>query len=299
MTHTPTITHFPDTPLWTAIVTPMLPDGNVDFASLDTLIQQQVDAGNGILLLGSTGEALAFTTAEKRAIFDHVIANKPDTPLMVGIGGFQLPEELEWITYCQKAGVDAFLLGSPIYAKPGPEGQYQWFKALLDHSTKPCMIYNIPGRSAVVLSLDALARLKDHDNFWAIKEAGGTVQRLIDDRDTLPGIDLFSGDDALLPGMAAEGARGLISVASNVWPKATHKYVRDALANPTRDDLTTLGEAMNSLFLVSNPIPAKCLLAKRGDIQYDTLRAPLTAEELTDIAPILAADKTINDWYTQ
>ncbi len=294
---TETIRHFPETPLWTALVTPMLPDGSIDYASLDTLVAQQNEAGNGILLLGSTGEALAIPLKQRKALINHVLANRPDVPIMSGIGGFQLQEELAWLDFCQQAGVNAFLLGSPIYAKPGPEGQYQWFKAMLDRSTKPCLIYNIPGRSALSLSLDSLKRLADHPHFWGIKEASGDLDRVRETRSALPHINLYSGDDALMPAMSKEGAVGLVSVASNVWPKATHAFVLKAKEDPNAPDLADMEGPMNTLFMVSNPIPAKCLLAERGDIAHNTLLAPLTADEIKDISPLLKADQEAKQWF--
>ena len=117
-------------PLWTALVTPFTDAGEVDYAILDQLVAQQQAANNGILLLGSTGEGLALTLKEQQAIVEHVCQLNPTVPLMVAVGGMNLKQQIAWVEYCNKLPIHGYLLGSPLYAKPGVIGQTHWFENL-------------------------------------------------------------------------------------------------------------------------------------------------------------------------
>jgi len=165
-----------DNILWTALITPFDHRGEVDYASLMNLIRMQEEAGNGILLLGSTGEGLAICDDEKQKLIELVSSKSLKTPLMIGVGGHQLKQQLSWMQFCQKFPIDAFLLVTPYYARPEYCGQMKWFSQLLDSSQKPCMLYNIPKRSGCSLNQDAVKDLCSHPNFWAIKEASGSIE---------------------------------------------------------------------------------------------------------------------------
>jgi 4-hydroxy-tetrahydrodipicolinate synthase len=135
--------------LWTALVTPMQADGSVDFVSLENIVRRQEAAGNGILLLGSTGEGLALDQEEKKSVVSFVSRMNPDVAVMAGVGGFNLKMQQQWIETCNHLNINAFLLVAPLYSKPRPVGMESWFRSLLDVSGKPCMLYNIPGRTGV------------------------------------------------------------------------------------------------------------------------------------------------------
>jgi len=285
-----------DFALWTALVTPLKTDGLVDLESLTTLVKQQDAAKNGLLILGSTAEALNLTLKNKKAIIEHVINLKPSSPIMVGVGGHLQEECLEWIAYLETLSIHAYLFVTPLYAKPGPEGQYEWFKTLMDKVTKPVMLYNVPGRTAVPMSTEAVARLKDHKNYWAIKEASGSVEKFKEFLKASGNKPVYCGDDALLSDFVAAGSCGLISVASNAWPKETHLYVQQCL-NKTFDAKELWTKASNSLFVTSNPVPVKRLLAERGDIASSRMAPPLSALDMKSAAPVLDADKEVKRWF--
>ena len=247
-------------PLWTALVTPLRADGTVDYPSLSQIVRHQADAGNALLLLGSTGEGLALSNAEQRQVVEYVVELKPEVPLMVAVGGCRLMEQQAWISFCNTLDIDAYLLASPLYAKPGREGQYDWFSHLLETAAHPCMIYNVPSRAGVDLDPLALARLTEFDNFWAIKEASGSLARFESYRDACPNVALYSGDDGLFPQHAALGAAGLVSVCANVWPQATSRYVNEHLSNRGEPIEPMWQQAIDSLFTVANPIPVKVLM---------------------------------------
>jgi 4-hydroxy-tetrahydrodipicolinate synthase len=282
--------------LWTAVITPMNDQHQVDFEALTAIIKDQCEANNGLLVLGSTGEALNITLDEKKKIVEHVINLKPLSPIMVGVGGHQLQETMDWVKYLETQQIHAYLMVTPLYAKPGPVGQYQWFKALMDASTKPVMLYNVPGRTAVALSTEAVAQLSNHKNFWAIKEASGSVEKFKDYLKAANGKAVYCGDDALMPEFALAGSSGLVSVASNSWPAETNLYVEKCLTK-TFDDKALWTEASNSLFLVSNPVPVKRLMYETGKIKTPFMFAPLSHEDLKDITKLQIANEQVKAWY--
>lgn len=285
-------------PLWTAVITPMKEDGTVDYESYGALLKEQEAAGNGVLTLGSTGEALNIDESERREVLAYTLKQNLKVPVMVGVGGINLRETTEWVEYLNTQPIHAVLLVTPLYAKPGDEGQYEWFKTLLDKTKFPAMLYNVPSRTGKPMSVKAVARLKDHKNFWAIKEASGSTEEFKKYREAAPQARIYSGDDAMTPKFCPLGGVGLVSVASNVWPAATHRYVEQCL-NGTLKDEQMWADCANSLFAASNPIPAKVLLAKLGRIRAANLRAPLTHKELPDCSAQIEADKKINTWFTK
>lgn len=285
-----------DYPLWTALVTPFNQNGEVDYEDLAKLLKQQEEAQNGILILGSTGEALNIEPAIRKEIVSFCCEQKLNVPLMVGVGGALIQSCQNWIEWLNQQKIHSLLIVTPLYAKPGPKGQTAWFKRLLDAAKLPCVLYNVPGRTAVAMAIESVQELKDHPNFFGIKEASGNVEKFSEYKNAAGEEKImYCGDDGLMPEFTAAGAKGLISVASNVWPKATHLYVQQNLAGSfTEKDLWK--EAANSLFLVANPIPAKRLLQARGDIKNAYLQLPLLAEELDSVDSLLANDERISRW---
>lgn len=282
--------------LWTAVITPMLDTGAVDFESLTRVVNQQVEAQNGLLILGSTAEALNLSLTDRKAIIEHVVKMNPAMPIMVGVGGNLLEEQKEWMTYLAGLNVHAYLLVTPHYAKPGPKGQFEWFKALMDHSTRPCMLYNVPGRTGVAMSTEAVSRLNGHRNFWAIKEASGSVEKFKEYLTAAGGKQVFCGDDGLMPDFANAGSAGLVSVASNSWPRETHLYVEQCLKK-TFDAKELWTKAANSLFVCSNPVPVKRLMFERGTIRSPKMAAPLSHDDMTSAEPVLTAHDAVTKWF--
>jgi 4-hydroxy-tetrahydrodipicolinate synthase len=292
-----------DCPLWTALITPLHQDGSIDFDSLADIAKLQVQTGNGILLLGSTGEGLALTSDEQFSIVEF-ICNLQDTllikaPLMVAVGGYNLPEQINWINRCNELNIHSYLLGTPLYAKPGEVGQTQWFKTLLDAAKFPCMLYNVPSRSGVEIPLATVQNLQDHPNCWAMKEASGDLNKFLNFSQHCPNIDLYTGEDAMMPYLVPAGVKGLVSVCANVWPKATKTYVELCLAGQTQTMFPLWNNAVDALFSVANPIAVKVLMHEKKVISTPTLRAPLTHLELTDNTALLAFDEQINQWLAQ
>ncbi|MDX1617333.1 MAG: 4-hydroxy-tetrahydrodipicolinate synthase [Balneolaceae bacterium] len=292
-------TELNETRLWTALVTPMKENGDIDLEDLAGLIHKQDEAGNGVLVLGSTGEGLALGGEDKKQVVNTATSLNVDVPVMVGVGGFNLREQIEWIEHCHEYDPDAFLLVTPLYAKPEKRGQVEWFRALMDAADRPCMLYNVPSRTGTWLEVDALRQLAGHPNLYALKEAGGSIERFQSYRNAVPELPIYSGDDGLTPYFALNGCRGLVSVMANVWPKAAHRYLELCLDGEVKDLVTHWKEPIASLFSVSNPIPSKALLREKGWIKTSTLRPPLSSEDITDTERLQKADKSITKWYEE
>lgn len=288
-----------DCTLWTALITPFTENGEVHYEDLQALVRQQDQAGNGILLIGSTGEGLALTTSEKRMIVDAVCGLPLSVPVMVGVGGYNLDEQKEWISYCNEAGADAFLLVTPLYAKPGKVGQAAWFQVLLDEADAPCMIYNVPSRTGVDLETEALAQVADHKNCWSVKEAGGSITGFEFLTKQFSDLPFFAGDDALYPYYCIPGCAGLVSVASNVWPEQTKLYLEHGQTGKLAGLTSPWSDASRMLFTAPNPVPVKKLMKEKGMIETDRVRPPLTENEAVDKKKLLEADQQIQTWYNQ
>ena len=289
-------------PLWTAMVTPMNTDGSIDFNSLENLLRKQEKAGNGVLVLGSTGEGLNLNEEEKREVVTFTKELDLDIPMMVGVGGFDLPAQADFIHFCNEVEPDALLLVTPLYAKPGAEGQFEWFSELMGETEIPCMLYNVPSRTGVKMHPSVPARLnKEFDHLLGVKEASGSVQEFKEFRREAPNVKFYSGDDGLTPAFSKEGGVGLVSVASNVWPKATHKYTELCLEGETDDLFPIWKNATDALFKAPNPVPAKVLLNRKGWIEHDTVRLPLSLGDISQEVEeeLVKADREIAAWFSE
>jgi 4-hydroxy-tetrahydrodipicolinate synthase len=288
-------------PLWTAIVTPMNNDSTVDYESFEKILREQESAQNGIVILGSTGEALNLNKDECRKILEFGLALKLKVPVMTGIGGFNQKETLEYVKYLNTlSALDAYLVVTPLYAKPGEHGQTEWFKAIMDLANKPCMLYNVPGRTGVKMNFNAVKNLRNHKNFWAIKEASGSVEDFKKYGEMNSNARLYSGDDGMVPDYAPHGCKGLVSVASNSWPQETHAYVVNALENKlSAAEIGLWKKACDTLFIAANPVPVKNLMASQGKIKTNVLRSPLDYRDLSDNTPVLEANKLVQNWFKE
>ncbi len=285
-----------DTRIWTALVTPMDQSGKVDTDGLLSLIARQQEAGNGVLLLGSTGEGLALGLEEKKSVIEAANRFGPNVPVMAGVGGFNLEEQKRWIEWAG-GKVDAFLLVAPLYAKPGPEGMKLWFRELLDASERPCMIYNIPSRSGVKIPPEVVQSLEGHSRLWALKESSGNLEEYVAFRGASPDLYIYSGDDKMMPQFARAGCQGLVSVASNVWPEAVGRYEEGCQQGKISENDEPWARAVELLFSAPNPIPAKALLAEKGWIDHAAVRLPLTQEESFSRKDLAEADRKIEEWF--
>jgi 4-hydroxy-tetrahydrodipicolinate synthase len=286
--------------LWTAVATPMNEDSSIDYESFEKLLREQEAAKNGVVVLGSTGEALNLNKSEMKKILEHTLKLNLSVPVMTGLGGYNLEETIEYLKFLETLPLDAYLMVTPLYAKPGEHGQTNWFKNLMDVATKPCMLYNVPSRTGVKMNFNAVKNLANHKNFWAIKEASGSVEDFKKYAEMNPKARIYSGDDGMVPDFTPFGCKGLVSVASNTWPSETHLYVEKALSKKlTADEDKLWKDACDTLFIAANPVPVKNLLHAQNKIKTKVMRAPLHHADLADNSPLIAADKKIKTWFKE
>jgi 4-hydroxy-tetrahydrodipicolinate synthase len=282
--------------MWTALVTPFL-QGVVDFDSFKILLHQQEAAGNGIVLFGSTGEGLALEDDEKKEMLLFALKHVSRVPIMAGVGGFNLRLTKEWLSFCDTLPIHSYLMPVPLYAKPGIEGQIHWFKSLMDHVSKPCMIYNLPSRAGIRLFPEVLQALAEHPNCWALKDSSGSVLEFTAYKNHAPHLEIYSGDDLMMPAFAPLGAKGLVSVASNIWPEATKHYAKACFQDTP--SIAPWEEVIESLFETSNPIPAKALLHDLGVISSCEARPPLSPKDLSSLHNLRKSHVLVTQWMKE
>ncbi len=278
----------------TALVTPFTADGKVDERALAALVEWQIAEGiHGIVPVGSTGEAVTLSLAERERIVRVVVeAVKGRVPVIAGAGSNDTSAAIEASRVLGKAGATHLLHVSPMYNKPPQRGIVAHFRAVADASPLPVVLYNVPGRTGSNMSAETTLELAEHANICAVKEASGNTGQ-IDAilRGRPEGFAVLSGDDGLTLAVMAAGGDGVISVISNAVPKLCAQLT-DALA---KSDLATaslihhrLAPLVDAAFIESNPIPIKAALAMMGKLQ-NVLRLPLVPLESKHEARMSAA----------
>jgi len=269
-----------------AIVTPMRPDGAVDFEAWARLLEFHAANGTqGVVVGGSTGESATLRDAELRELATRACEQLRGRALVIaGAGTSSTATTLERVRWLSELAVDAMLLVTPPYNRPPQEGLYLHFAAAAAASSKPILLYNVPARTAVDMQPATVARLARVAGIAGIKEAVPEAARVRELVDSCPrDFVVLSGDDLTAHEAIAAGARGVISVTANVAPRAMSQMVAAALrgegARAAQLD-ARLGALHRELFVEANPIPTKWLLAQMGLISPG-VRLPLTplAEE--------------------
>ena len=267
----------------TAIVTPLNENG-IDYEQFGRLIDWQISEGiSAIVAVGTTGEGSTLTDSEhKEAIKFCVEKVAGRVPVIAGTGSNDTAYAIELTKYACEVGADAMLLVTPYYNKATQKGLIESFKATADASTKPCILYNVPSRTGCNLLPSSVAVLADHPNIVGIKEACGDISQiaelcaLVGDK-----IAVYSGNDDQIVPVLSLGGVGVISVLSNIMPKATQKICDDYMSGNVQDARKaqlSLLPLINSLFCEVNPIPVKAAVAAMGYCD-NYLRLPLTPME--------------------
>lgn len=267
---------------YTAIVTPFEEDGSIDESALQSLIASQIRGGvDGIVPVGTTGESPTLDYDEHiRVIELSVKFAKGKLKVLAGSGANSTKEAIYLTKGAEKVGADGSLQVCPYYNKPTQEGLYQHFKEIAASTKLPIVLYSIPGRCGVEISVDTVERLaKECKNIVGIKEAGGSCDKVSQLRIRLgKKFDILSGDDSLTIPFMSVGADGVISVASNIIPSQIAKMVKAFLEGDSKT-ATRLHLAyyplFKDLFIETNPIPIKAALAMAGMIK-EVYRLPLT-----------------------
>jgi 4-hydroxy-tetrahydrodipicolinate synthase len=277
-----------------AIVTPMHADGRVDEQAFRRLVDWHVEQGtDAIVAVGTTGESATLDEDEHCAAIALVVEHAAGRiPVIAGTGANSTSEAIDLTRCARAAGAQACLLVTPYYNKPTQEGLYLHHRAVAEAVDIPQILYNVPGRTAVDMLPETVARLAELENVIGIKEAGGKLERIERLRELLPAdFAIYSGDDATAREAMLRGANGDISVTANIAPAAMHAMCAAALAGDAvraAEIDARLAGLHEKLFLESNPIPVKWALAEMGRIEPG-IRLPLTwfAEPLRE--PLRAA----------
>jgi 4-hydroxy-tetrahydrodipicolinate synthase len=273
-----------------ALVTPFQSNRQVDFSGLQRLVEHQIKNGTDYLVVqGTTGESATLSLEEKKAVLDFIIEiNAKRLPIVLGIGGNNTAAVVEAIKSTDLKDVDGILSVSPYYNKPSQEGIYQHYKTISAATSKPIILYNVPGRTmSNVLAQTTLRIARDCKNIVAVKEASGNLEQVMEIINNKPeGFVVLSGDDALtLPHMAI-GGDGVISVVANAFPKRFSTLVHAAMENNmdlAREKHYELFEVIQQLFADGNPGGVKHVL-KLLNICDDNQRLPLVgvSKEVAD-----------------
>jgi 4-hydroxy-tetrahydrodipicolinate synthase len=264
-----------------ALVTPFQSNGQVDFNGLQRLVEHQINNGTDYLVVqGTTGESATLSSDEKKAVLDFIIEiNAKRLPIVLGIGGNNTAAVVDALKSTDLKDVDGILSVSPYYNKPSQEGIYQHYKTISAATSKPIILYNVPGRTmSNVLAQTTLRIARDCKKIVAVKEASGNLEQVMEIINNKPeGFVVLSGDDALtLPHMAI-GGDGVISVVANAFPKRFSMLVHAAMENNmdlAREKHYELFEVIQQLFADGNPGGVKHVL-KLLNICDDNLRLPL------------------------
>ena len=263
----------------TALVTPFK-DGKVDFPALDRLVEDQIAGGvSALIAVGTTGEPATMDWDEHLAVIRRVV-EKADhrVPVIAGTGSNATAEAVYAAKHSAEFGADAQLVVTPYYNKTSQAGLVAHFNAIADAATLPVIVYNVPGRTGLNIGPEALAKICEHENVIAVKEASPDVAqamekiRLCGDK-----VDFYSGNDDLIIPMMAMGFKGVISVVSNILPAETARMARLALEGNFKDAAEIqlrLLPFINALFSETSPIPIKAAMAKMGMLE-DEVRLPL------------------------
>ena len=279
-----------------ALVTPMLDDGSVDDAALAALIEFHIEAGtDAIVAVGTTGESATLTVPEHGQVIKRIVdLVAKRIPVIAGTGANATAEAIELTRHAKHAGADACLLVTPYYNKPTQEGLVQHFSAVASAVAIPQILYNVPGRTALDMLPETTARLSAVSNIIGIKEAYGTVDRIVAlIEQCSDGFAVITGDDATAMESMLAGAKGDISVTANVVPAEMHLMCKAAIAGDRQGAEAIeaqISDLHRVLFDESNPIPVKWALTAMGRIGAG-IRLPLTPLAAEYHEPVTAALK--------
>lgn len=276
--------------VWTALVTPMTEQG-VDYDALKRLVEAQVRGGvKGLVAVGTTGESPTLDPVEHIAVIRKVIEYAAGRiPVIAGTGSNCTREAVHLTREADEAGADGFLVVAPYYNKPSQEGVFLHMSEVAKCTSKPIFLYSIPGRCGIGISNDTAVRLyKKYPNICVMKEAGGKVDKVedlhskVDDNFTI-----LSGDDGLTVDFMKNGAKGVISVASNIVPERMVELVDLMLAGNVEKAQAISDELagfFHALFIEPNPVPAKTAMWLKGMTASPFVRLPLCAMQPENLA---------------
>ena len=259
-------------------MTPFIGD-KVDFDALGELIDIQIaHKTDAIVVCGTTGEASTMPNDEHMNVIKYAVekTNKR-VPLIAGTGSNDTLHACKMTELAEKAGADAVLSVTPYYNKANKSGLYEHFKSIAASTSLPVILYNIPGRTCISIDLETLMRLSEIKNIAAVKEASGDLAYASDIAAKIPELHLYSGNDDIILPMLSIGAKGVISVAANIFPEEIHnicEYFMSGRAEKARELQLYMLEIIKALFTEVNPVPIKTAMSYLG-YPVGNLRLPL------------------------
>lgn len=265
-----------------ALVLPMFDNGDIDYEGFKRQVQRMIDGGvQALLVNGTTGETATITIEEEFKLFDIVMEMAKGTGIKVicGAGSNDTATALKKARYAKKKGADAILVVTPYYNKTSQRGLIQHYTTIADEVDIPMILYNVPGRTGMNITVDTVVELAKHKNIQAMKDATDNIAYAMEVMTKTADLDfdMYSGcDDNILPFMAA-GGKGVISVTSNIYPEAVEKLTQMILNNDlvnARKLAYALDPVSRLLFADVNPIMPKAALAKLG-VCGEQVRMPL------------------------
>jgi 4-hydroxy-tetrahydrodipicolinate synthase len=275
----------------TAIITPMFPDGAIDFETFGKLIDFQIAEGiDAIVVCGTTGEASTMSDEEHIECIKYCVdrVNKR-VPVIAGTGSNDTVYATELSKEAEKLGADALLLVTPYYNKTSQKGLVRHFLHTADAVNIPIVLYNVPSRTMISIGIDTYRELSKHPNITAVKEASADFSLIAKifaecgDR-----LDVYSGNDNNIVPIMSMGGKGVISVLSNIIPKITHEIASCCLENDYPKAAALMNRYLDladTLFIDTNPIPVK-MAAQMMKLCSDTMRLPLIPMDLTKTAKL-------------
>lgn len=262
-----------------ALVTPFR-DGRIDEKALRAFVNWQIEMGShGLVPVGTTGESPTLSHDEHKRVVEIVVEEaRGRVPVIAGAGSNSTEEAIDLSRHAEKAGADGLLIVTPYYNRPTQEGLYQHFKAVNDATSLPVLIYNIPGRSVVDMSVETMKRLCVLKNIVGVKDATANMARVsLQRQECGKQFNQLSGEDATALGFMAHGGHGCISVTANVAPKLCSDFQEACLAGDFSRALSIQDRLMplhHALFIETNPSPAKYALSVLGQME-DDVRLPM------------------------
>lgn len=278
----------------TALVTPFHKDGKIDLECFIKLIEFQIaNNADAVIVCGTTGEGSTLTVEEKLLLFDVAVKTaKKRIPVIVGTGSNSTSFALNLAKEAENSDIDAHLIVTPYYNKCSQKGIIEHYYTLADELKKPVIVYNVPSRTGVNISPETYNELSKHENIVGVKEADPNMGKLAKSLSLCKdALNFYVGNDDLITVAASLGAKGVISVLSNVAPMFTHKMAKAAISGKMKESAEMQKssiELIDALFSDVNPIPVKTAMNYLGMCQ-DTMRLPLcgmnhvSKEKLIDI----------------
>ena len=264
-----------------ALITPFKKDNSIDFDALEKIVNYNIDGGvEYLVVLGTTGEATVLSDLEKAEVINCIVkTNNKRLPLVLGVGGNDTATLVNQLKTIDLSEFDAILSVSPYYNKPSQEGIYQHFKAVVEASSKPVILYNVPGRTASNMLPETIVRLaNDFDNIIGVKEAAGDlVQAMKIIQDAPNDFLVISGDDMIALPMTLAGGAGVISVIGEGLPKEFSEMIRLGLEDKAKEAFNfhyKIANAVDLIFEEGNPVGIKALFNKLN-LCEPTVRLPL------------------------